>query len=77
MPHESHVQTEGHLVSERELAQEWGCHRSTVARLLREADIQAVFLSTKPGGTKRYHRSDVEGFLQSRETKAAPADGGV
>ncbi len=59
------------LVSDQELAREWGCHRSTVSRLLREAGVQPLYLSKKPGGTKRYRRSEIDAYL----ARCRPTDG--
>ncbi len=62
------------LIGERQLALEWGCHRSTVSRLLCEAGIQPIYLSKKTGGTKRYRRSEVDQYLA--QCTASDAVGG-
>lgn len=52
------------MVSEKQLAMWWACHRSTVARLLREAGIHPVYLGQNAKGLKRYLLSDIEKFVE-------------
>jgi DNA-binding transcriptional MocR family regulator len=52
-----------HLVSLRQLAQEWDCSRNTVRRVLARAGVYPYFLSDGRNGTLRYDRAEVDAFL--------------
>jgi len=54
------------LVSDRELAERWGCERSTVARTLDKAGLPVYCL----GGIKRYAKDDVEAFMKEHFIKS-------
>lgn len=64
------------LVSVTELAEQWDVDRHTVVRLLDEAGVQAIYLSAKAYGTRRYTARDIDEFLRSRQAAVRPAASG-
>ena len=64
------------LVSVTELAEQWDVDRHTVVRLLDEAGVNAIYLSAKAYGTRRYAERDIDEFLWSRQATARPLTSG-
>ena len=64
------------LISVIELAERWGIDRHTVVRLLNEAGVNAIYLSGKAYGTRRYVARDIDEFLRSRQAAVRPAASG-
>ncbi len=58
------------LVSAKELAEDWGCHRTTVARLLKRAGIHPVVFTKHRNGMKRWRLREVEQYVQSRSSES-------
>ena len=56
------------FISEKNLAELWDCHRSTVSRILNKKGIRPYYLGPKKRGLKRYALSDIEVFVD--ESKA-------
>lgn len=61
------VNADANFVSVRTLAKQWDCSRTTVARLLERAGVQAYYFGSGRNGSTRYLRADVERFLSSVE----------
>lgn len=55
--------TLGPLVSAPELAEEWGCHPTTVGRILSRAGIEPIVFGTARNALRRFRRSDVNRYL--------------
>jgi hypothetical protein len=55
------------FVSLKTLAAQWDCSRTTVARLLEDAGVEAYYFGKGRNGAKRYLRNDVDAFLCSLE----------
>ena len=58
------------FVSLKTLAEQWDCSRTTVARLLEEAGVEAYYFGKGRNGSKRYLRNDVDAYLNSLERLA-------
>ena len=57
------------LISEKRLAQQWDCHRSTVARLLERAGVRPYYMGYGRNGLKRYSLHEVQAFVE--QTRAS------
>ena len=51
------------FVSLKTLAEQWDCSRTTVARILEEAGVQAYYFGRGRNGSKRYLKDDIDRFL--------------
>jgi len=56
--------SEQSLISLRQIAENWACSRSTVARLLEKGGVSPFDFTGKRNGTKRYIKVEVDGFMQ-------------
>lgn len=55
------------LISEKTLAKQWDCHRTTVARLLRRVGIRPYYMGDSKNGLKRYALHEIQTFLEESQ----------
>ena len=66
MANENTPSSRAEYISPRQLARRWQCSRTTVDRIVRQADLSRVRLGHGPNGTLRYLRAEIEEFEQQR-----------